>query len=348
MTNKILVVTVYNSENCGSFLQAYAMQKVLKEWGYDVLFYYRKAKGTSHELKPHIINAFKSIARGNVTSSICTLKRWFTFQKLIKNFKICRITDEVYSEVDTVVLGSDTIWNFKSDYFRSNACVFLGNIFEGKKIFSYAASVANTSEDLFSSVSVDSGGLDFHKYLIRDRHTQDCLKRVGIVESEIVCDPSLLLDIRGYSELMFKPQLSTPYIVLYYFGVIPEELKLCILTFAKSKNLKIVSLLKQRNWCDLSTAVDPREMISYYSYASYVVTNTFHGCAFAINFNIPFAAYDEGKNKVTELLNTYECSEHLFKNATDLERILLMKYDTQSVVAEERTKSMNLLKEALQ
>ena len=348
MTNKILIVTVYNSENCGSYLQAYAMQKVLSDMGYDVGFYKRNTKGTSHALSKHVNNLIKAILKGNYKSALSVIKRWIVFEKLIKQFKIYTKESFFYKDTSKVLLGSDTIWNFDVKYFCGCASIFLGSEFSSKIVFSYAASVANTSSEVFKTIQQKVGGLKLSKYLVRDRHTQECLARVGIVESHIVCDPSLLLCKDEYIDLVRPVAISSPYIVLYYFGTIPETIKRNIIVFAKNNNLKIVSLLKQRDWCDLSTEVDPREMISYYYNASYVFTNTFHGCAFAINFNIPFAVHDVGKNKVKELLNTYNCSDRLCKDSDSIVDVFLMPMDTILSVFEERKKSMNLLKEALQ
>lgn len=347
MTNKVLIVTVYNSENCGSYLQAYALQNVLLSNGCDVFFYNRNTKGTSHELSSHIVEALKSILKGRFVSSKRTLKKWFVFEHLIKKFPTYKHENGCILNDYTVVLGSDTIWNFNSNYFMSNASIFLGNVFKSKKVISYAASVANTSSDMFEEVLKKAGGIHLNTYLVRDKHTQKCLKQIGIQESSIVCDPSLLLDKTGFKDLEHRIDISTPYIVLYYFREVPEDIKQNIIAFAKQNNLKIVSLLKQRSWCDISTEVDPREMISYYKCASYVISDTFHGCAFAINFNIPFAAHDIGKNKVKELLRMYECSDRMFCKASEIGRILKLPMDTSTKVEELRNNSIKLLIESL-
>ena len=54
---KVLITTVYNSENCGSFLQAWSLYYVLKLKGYEVAFLKRKPKRTSHSFSMHLLNA---------------------------------------------------------------------------------------------------------------------------------------------------------------------------------------------------------------------------------------------------------------------------------------------------
>jgi len=345
--DKIVVATVYNSENCGSFLQAYAMQKTLANMGYKVGFYKRDTKGTSHDFFSRSSKVLKLFLRGHLKESYGIIHRWFVFEKLIKRFETCSKYDAFYKDSSFVLLGSDTIWNFSSEYFRSNASVFLGAEFSDKQVFSYAASVDNTSPELFCSVSKSIGGLNLRRYLVRDQLSKRCLEYSDIRNVSIVCDPSLLLGIEEYNELVSPIKVLSPFILLYYFGKVPEDIIKEIIAFAKKNHLKIVSLLYERPWCDVCTNVDPRDMISYYKRASYVFTNTFHGCAFAINFNIPFAAHDVGKNKVTELLSIYNCSERLFIHPSDIEGILSKAIDTTNDVTRERKNSISCLKKAL-
>ena len=48
------IITVYNSENSGSFLQAYAMSCVIKNIGHDVVFVHQGFKGHSSMLPRYL------------------------------------------------------------------------------------------------------------------------------------------------------------------------------------------------------------------------------------------------------------------------------------------------------
>lgn len=347
MKQNILIVTVYNSENCGSFLQAYALKKYLENIGCNVFFYIRKHRGTSHDLRMHFIYFLKCVLKGNFITGILWLKKWFVFEKYVREFHVIRHFELPRYNINTIILGSDTIWNFDSLYFESNSIVFLGKIFPHHNIISYAASVANTSTTKFSEVVHNAGGINLCHYLVRDKHTRDCLCTQSIKNVSLVCDPTLLMDEASYSKLLFRIPVKENYIVLYYFGQIKEDLRDCLIEFARNNKLKIISLLKKREWCDYSTEVNPGLMISYYKNASYVLTNTFHGCAFAINFNIPFAVYDEHKIKVNELLETYKCKDRLFSRPSEIQIIFNKSLDVTEVVEMIRKESKRLLLEAL-
>ena len=61
MSNKktIGLVTVYRTENCGSYLQAYVMMEILRQNGYEVKFI--KYNNTFYQLRSHINISIKKI-----------------------------------------------------------------------------------------------------------------------------------------------------------------------------------------------------------------------------------------------------------------------------------------------
>lgn len=152
ISKKAVVVTVYNSENCGSFLQAYCMRAILNKLGYDVAFYKRDTKGTSHEFMKHIRPFLRNLYHLRFKTAWWELKKWFVFQSYINKFNVCDKDSEFYKKADVVILGSDTIWNFNSLYFTNKANVYTGQIFNGKKVISYAVPAANTTKEKFINI----------------------------------------------------------------------------------------------------------------------------------------------------------------------------------------------------
>ena len=84
----ICIVTVYNSENCGSFYQAYALCKVLEKQGHNVTFLRRDTHGTSHSMGSTFISSLKSLARGRLSSAFNCFRMYYAFGKATKIFKI--------------------------------------------------------------------------------------------------------------------------------------------------------------------------------------------------------------------------------------------------------------------
>ena len=305
MKKKAIVVTVYNSHNSGSFLQAFAMNEVLKKEGLDVSFLERKNVG-SHSVKMLLKNVIRDLLKFRFKKAISSVSIWGVFENLPKScFDIQKKGSTYYEQTDYVILGSDTIWNFDNKYFSNNARLYLGACFEGKKVVSYAASAANTSLETFRRVTSETGLDHLASIMVRDFYTKQLVKDACGKEAVIVTDPSLLLNAEDYSSLVRKVEIKQPYLLIYYFGEISTDMKKNVKLYAKNKNLKIVSLPYNRSWCDLSRNQSPYNMVSYFQQAECVITNTFHGCAFSLIFEKPFAVHNENKKKVTNLLEMY-------------------------------------------
>lgn len=321
-TKKIIIATVYNSENCGSYLQAWSLFQVLKFRGYDVAFLKRNSKHTSHSFGLHLINASKDIIKLRFSHAIAVIKEWFVFNRLQKQFKIARKGGAFYKEASLQIIGSDTLWNFETAYFKDMAQTYLGQAFFPKPSVTYAVSAANTSSELFISVyKENNNNKGIRKYLVRDTHTAELVRSVTGETPHIVCDPTMLLSPKGFNTLeATKPPIDR-YLLIYCFGNI-AIMKDAIISYAKQRGLKTVSFLTKREWCDYSVEEDPRLMVTYYKYAACVVSNTFHGTAFSIIYEKPFAVFDEGKNKVKELLQMYKQEKRLISAPESLKKSL--------------------------
>lgn len=346
---KVIVVTVHNSENCGSYLQAYAMQKVLQKLGYEVAFLYRAPNGTSHDKRRTIRLVWNLIKHLHILDAISRIRQWYTYESMQSKFKICKSNDNFCNEANHVILGSDTIWNFEEEYFRKTAKRLLGKTLTGKHIISYAASVGNTTADIFRDVTKKLGGLNhISTILVRDSHSQNVIRETCQKESSLVCDPTLLLQPEDFVEISTNQHINQPYLLLYYFGIIPEDIQKVIQQYAYRHQMRIVSLLTKRDWCDYFILSSPGNMVACYAGASAVVTNTFHGCALSLIYQVPFAAHDEGKVKVKELLNTYDSSDRLFIDTNNLPIILERKLNNKALVNTLTMQSLEKLKQALQ
>lgn len=319
---KAIIITVYNSENCGSFLQAYAMKVTLENLGYEVAFLKREGKGTSHDLKNRLKVVFCQILHLHFGDAYYNAKRWFDFEKVQKTLPVCVKGDAFYNETELVILGSDTIWNFEDSYFSKNIERYLGVDIVGKKIVSYAASLGNTSKDTFGKAIGQNGKLaNLNAILVRDQNTKSAVETLTSRNADVVCDPTLLNSSEIFEPLAYSVKESD-YLLLYYFDEPPQDLKNEIISFACKRKLKIISLITRRDWCNVFVPSSPQAMVSYYIKAKYVVTNTFHGCALSLLYGKPFAVHDEGKVKVTELMEGYNKTQHIFSDVEDLEKIL--------------------------
>lgn len=323
---KILIVTVYNSENCGSYLQAFALSEFLKAQGHEVAFLKRQTKGTSHDFREHFKSSLRLFFSLRIKPAIKNMRLWSNFQRSIKRFSIVDLNSSFYKECELVVIGSDTVWNFDSHYFTTHAKIFCGEVFRGKQVITYAASLANTSIDRFKQVTSDGRLLsNVTTCLVRDENTLVAYETTTRREADLVCDPTLLVNKETFYPLMRNVD-NKPYLLIYCFGgKIEDSIKKSIVGFSRKNNLQIISMTVGGDWVTLVDKT-PENMITYFSNASFVVTDTFHGTAFTILYNIPFAVIDKGKKKVKDLLSTYNQVYRLFSESDRLSEILNKRF----------------------
>ena len=83
---KIGIVTVYNSLNCGSFLQSYALQTILEQMGYEVFFVDAK---TRKPLKVTVAKAINALKRFDFSLCGYLFQEYFSYYKALKLLNKC-------------------------------------------------------------------------------------------------------------------------------------------------------------------------------------------------------------------------------------------------------------------
>jgi len=332
---KIGIVTVYNSLNCGSFLQAYALKKTLEKEGHQVVFVKREVY-KSNKFLQRVILAIKRGIKGDIKRSKCILNEYFAFNKIQSTVPV---TEEL-KDLDMIVYGSDTIWNFEDQYFKDNWKKYWGVGVDNKKI-TYAASVGTTDEKEFvGNFDLEKCINEFSAVSVRDEHTYKIASKMldGEKEPVLVTDPTMLVDVSEY-EAVEKPCTEKNFILMYYFGNMPKELEEKIKAFAKEQGKKIIYFGKD-------IPFEPGRMIGYYKAADYVITNTFHGNVFSIIYNKQFVSFGKEKKKVEILLRDFGLSDRLLDVSQDPTETLLSNIDYEKVneiLEEKRKESLDYL-----
>lgn len=342
----VCIVTVYNSENCGSYYQAYALKQVIEDLGHSVSFLIRDSKNSSHVRSNSFKYFFMSLLRFRFRWAFKCLQTYDDFEKAHQDFDI--INESKLPEVDCIIIGSDTLWNFSEKYFLDRLQVYTGGIFNGKKI-TYAISVGNTtSQTLLGNKEICNyiKAIDFIS--TRDRVTQEIADSITGSKSQIVLDPTLLLDEIDYKKCEVNID-HRDYILIYFFGDISDGLRDEIVDLKKSTGKKIISYGTFRKWADINTTYNPGDFLEFFNNASYIITNTFHGCAFSIIFRKHFISLARDSQKVHDLLKSFELQSREFKECLKTEIIENIDYDiVYKKVLQERQKSINFLKNSLE
>lgn len=326
---KCCIVTVYNSQNCGSFLQAYALGKAIESLGHEAFYY----KIHNTEKKRMIKTALKSLAKLNFASFSISLQQPKRFQKAISI-----INETELDDYPTYILGSDTIWDIHTAAFLNNYKTFWGIKFKNAKIIAYAPSIGFSEENDFKNADWLKDALEEMSAIsVREKKAKRILQKYTETPIEIVCDPTLLLRKDQFNKI--APKQGMDCIFLYYYGKVPDEFKQAILSKSKKEGIKVVSFGSANSWCDINEPYDPIRFLELYRSARYIITNTFHGTVFSHIYNKKFAMIKSNKPKIYDFLEKMGTLDKVADKPSEIEKVLDSDFDYEKIemrIEEER------------
>lgn len=377
---KIGIITILKTNNYGAELQAYATQAMLNKLGYnaeiiDYLFYknpghiktkasspsfnYGFVKKVKETLYP-IIEKFK--AKSNQKSNKRRTERFEKFHT--ENTKMSptyRTMDELYAaknDYDVYMVGSDQVWN--PDIYSSILPYMLAFAPEGKKRVAYASSFG------VSAIPQEQQWL-YKKYLpefssigVREQNAVEMVKELGGKDATWVLDPTLLLDKEDWTKVASNAYDDKKnYILLYELTPCPYILELA--KHMREKNgMEIVRICKNASIEDKDTSVrniidaGPAEFIRLFANAGMVITNSFHGTAFSINFSKEFytvtPARKHNNSRQRSILELFKLQDRLTAENTPIENISIGSIDyaaVSTILENERKKSIDFITNAI-
>lgn len=203
---------------------------------------------------------------------------------------------------------------------------------------------------------------------VREKNGVKLLRETfGRNDSKLVLDPTLLLtkeEWHIYAQKTQKLSLPPKFILFYMLAYTysPEEKMKDLLNFVQKKyNMPIVSLSPKPQGflgdfiqIEDSCAVGNYEFLHLFEKAEIVVTSSFHGTAYALNFGKPLLALENGKSKsddrISSLLNSVGLSTQLIFTDTELSDVITPYYnveDEQRKIDVLRNESLSFLNSSL-
>lgn len=224
--------------------------------------------------------------------------------------------DSVMHEVDSFICGSDTIFcieefhGFDDGYYANYNCM------KGKSV-SYAASFGSTIFDETTLPVLDNRLKNFKALGIRENRMIDYIRTHCELPCARTIDPTLLLTSTDYECITDERQYNEPYLLLYsrrYDPIMEASAE----RIAAERGLKIVEIslratnAKKGHIMRYDAGVE--EFLSLVKYSDFVVTNSFHGLIFAVQFNRPMIVYSRSQaiNKIVELLELFGMEKSRF------------------------------------
>lgn len=348
MSNKktVGIITMHRVQNYGSVLQAYAIVKYLEKLGYE-------AKVIDY-LFPNDYHA-KSRRSNNVRLiEKIKFRLLYRVQNQRRRFNdfIARhiyMTDSVFESRESILenppvfdiymTGSDQVWNYKC---MNGDPTFFCDFAKGKPRVSYASSFTcdEISDEYKASYANFLGGYD--TLGVRELSAVNIIRNMIGKQAEVVCDPTLLLTSSEYDTLRSTKRINNgkPYILAYILDYAYNPYPTIIEVIDKAhKDLGLDVIYLHANSINnyhigrSITSAGPKEFLQLISQATLVITSSFHGVAFSLNFEVPFYAITPDSNqddRILSLLRKVSASSRAIPVGTPIERIELsyaMDYD---------------------
>ncbi len=330
---KIGIVTKIG-KNYGAVLQAYALKTKLCEMGheahiikyipknskktYNVCKHPWRIKGTFLNLKSLL--HFKEFKKST--------ERFYAFRDETFDFLgYYRNDEEIEADppvCDIYISGSDQVWNPQISFDRTFYCTFADR-YPNAKIATYAASIGLKKMPQQYTAEFKRRVQRFAPITVQERQALSILKEMDL-DAELAPDPTLLLSGEEWHSASAPKEIEEPYI-LCYFVSFPAGIERIVDQIKKKYGIKVVNLLLSEQSTSIGDVIirnaGPREFLTLFENASFVITSSFHGTVFSLINKKPFVVtlYESTSSRVTELLESFELTDRIVTPAcTEVDR----------------------------
>ena len=365
---KVSIITRHGVGNYGSLLQSMATQNILNILGFEseIINYRRndedylnltktqlasKPEWNKNYIKRFIYRLLRepeSILAGK------SFDKWRNkYLKLTQKYTEYEQLQKMPPQADIYMTGSDQVWGAigSDDYDKA---YFLDFVSEDKKRIAYAASFGKTNftEDIINSYSEWLSRYD--SISVREKSAVEIIKNMGLGEVSQVLDPTLLITSDEWSEYI-DSEIRGKYVLVYQLHK-NKLLDRYAIEFAKKADLPLLRISPSIHQINRGGKFvylpDVGKFLSYIKNAEYMITDSFHGTAFAINFNTQFVDILPGKTKTRNqsILELTGLTDRILTNADDFgfidKKIDFTRVNT--ILKKERENSINILKGMLE
>lgn len=367
---KIGILTQPLKTNYGGLLQAFALKKSLNDLKHEVWIVDRDYPkiGTKQKL----INQIKrliplsniSFSPNEIENSVITEHTNYFKEKYIQP-----TTRKYHNSVEMLelnsfgfnayVVGSDQVWRPKyspciTDYFLD----FVSDECKVKRI-SYSASYGVDDWEFTEEQTKNCSKLTkkFNAVSVREASGLNLSEKYLGVMATHVLDPTMLLNVDEYIKLIKEEEeeLTSEGNLMTYVLDITREKEMFIEEVAKNLNLTPFTVMQKHKLsrkAKIDNAIFPpvTKWLKGFFNAKFVITDSFHGCAFAILFNKPFIALGNRKRGIarfTSLLKMFDLEDRLitdhFAFEEDIVKGEINWERVNEILSKHRSRSLNFL-----
>lgn len=373
---KVIILTLPLENNYGGLLQAYALQKVITDMGFEVVTDKSACKNISWKNRllrfflPLLYKVYRMQGKKIVTQKI----RNYRYQRLNQFISDNIMTVDFFKgrkhpsrkdikHYDIFVVGSDQVWRKKYVRVKTYFLDFL-RYNQDKIRISYAASFGLDNLNEWSLKDKDTCGklaLRFNALSVREREGITIMQKAFGVEPKLVVDPTLLLERKDYLNIKGIDGVSKKASLLFCYVLdLTEEKKELIDILKKEKGLDNVLFISpkmekiDKNLPDDYVYPSMNEWLAAFRDAEFVFTDSFHGTVFSIIFNKQFLCYankSRGISRLESLFNSLGIEGRMIVNSQEYKCTECNPIDYSLVIKKIeslRRDSLNFLNQSLQ
>ncbi|MBE5919039.1 MAG: polysaccharide pyruvyl transferase family protein [Pseudobutyrivibrio ruminis] len=307
---RIGIMTFHASHNCGSMLQAYALQHTLKEkYNADVELIDFANAGSRNMYSMIDLRLKKDAIKNNINNIRYrkVLKQYhaeyedFKNKYLITSKKSYHSVNElvgVEKDYDLLISGGDQVWNVRCpDADEAYYLSFAKNV---RKV-SYSPSLGG--------VNINEAGVDLDKYReyladyeqvsVREPNGQKWLKELTGNEYKIVADPVFLLSQEDWTEQFELPEIGEKFIFNYAFFHNRVDANTAMQKISQETGMPVY-VMDTKSWTLYHLDqygikkyghTGPIAFLTLMKNAELVLTQSFHGTVFSALFHKTFWSY---------------------------------------------------------
>lgn len=362
---RIAILTQPLYTNYGGILQAYAVQKILKDRGHDVetidikIIAPQKKESVLKQLRTFVSTALYFIIGKSKVSNI----QW-PFNNYYKNYaeigktmmpfirKIIDMSPQLSSKqdfldyvstnkYDAYVVGSDQVWR---PMYSPNIGWFFLDFLSSKssaKRISISASLGTDNWEFTEEQTMKFKDLvhRFDAISVREISGVKLFKQYFDVDATLLIDPTMMLTPLDYTNVIKKDEANTISVKGKIFSYLLDssDFKKQVLTDLHDKTKKPIYSLNNRGefgpYVSVKTALKhgPKPVAQWlrcFQEADFVVTDSFHGTVFSILHHRQFfvvANKTRGISRIENLLKSFGLEDRLIDNLGSMSNGSLLK-----------------------
>ena len=382
---KVALMTIHRIANCGSLLQTWATVRSVEKLGYECTLvdydyptwhHFKTAKGDEHRGPGHVKLKWilRKMGLHGFAQHVNFLRGRFMVRRRTKHFlaelKLTRRFD--YRTVgkvtgyDVYLTGSDQTWNPR--YMGDDYSFLLDFTPDSARRISYAASFGCRALPQQYQTSYGRLLSRYAAISVREPSGVPIVRDLCGKEAVAVVDPTLLMTPADYACLTGNriPQgrhFVFCYVLSYVFDAGDWAIRLAA-AVSQAKGIPVIfyagdpltaKRAKAAGFDVMSDFLSVADFLECYAKADFVITTSFHGTAFSLNFKKNFYSIINpnvsADDRVASFLERFGLSQRGVLPGSDIDKLvadLPVDYsNADRLLAEAREKSLDFLKQAL-